>query len=97
MDHGVATRWEKYDIRLNIERNWKALAPKLAGKLYVYMGAEDNFYLEGATILLKQSLKNLGSDAVVEIFPGRDHGSLMDKALRERIAAEMAAQFRRIK
>src|SRR5439155_5547633 len=71
----VAKTWEAYDIRLLLERNWQTLGPKLAGKLHVYMGAEDTFYLEGATILLKESLVKLGSDAVVEVFPGRDHGT----------------------
>src|SRR4029079_6500527 len=64
----VAKSWEPYDIRLRLERHWKELGPKLAGKLHVYMGSEDTFYLEGATILLKESLAKLGSDAVVEIF-----------------------------
>ena len=41
------------------------------------------------------SFARLGSDAVVEIVPGRDHSSLMDSKLRERIAREMAAQSRR--
>ena len=80
---------------LTLERNWKTLGPKLAGKLHVYMGGNDTFYLEGATKLLQESLKKLESDAVVEIFPGKNHGSLMDRAMRERIAKEMAAQFRR--
>lgn len=94
IDLDVARSWEKYDIRLILERDWKALAPKLAGKLHVYMGAEDTFYLEGATVLLKESLAKLGSDAVVEIFPGKDHG-LIDDALRERMRKEMAETFRR--
>jgi len=59
------------------------------------MGGEDTFYLEGATRLLGESLKNLGSDAVVEIFPGKDHGSLMTSALRERMAREMAETFKK--
>jgi dienelactone hydrolase len=92
---GVALAWQKYDIRLVLERNWKTLAPKLAGKLHVYMGSRDNFYLEGATVLLKKTLENLGSDAVVEIFPDRDHGSLMDRDLRDRIAREMAERSRK--
>ena len=71
IDPEVATAWEKYDIRLVLERNWKTLGPKLAGKIHVYMGEEDTFYLEGATALLKESLAELGSDAVVELFPGR--------------------------
>jgi S-formylglutathione hydrolase FrmB len=95
IDPAVATSWERYDIRLVLERNWRALGPKLAGKIHVYMGAEDTFYLDGATRLLKETLTRLGSDAVVEIFPGRDHSSLLDRALRERIRAEMAQQFRR--
>ena len=95
IDPAVAKSWRRYDIRLILEQNWKSLGPKLAGKLHVYMGGEDTFYLEGATKLLQQSLKELGSDAVVEIFPGRNHGSLMDTALRRRIAEEMAAASRK--
>ena len=86
----VAKTWERYDIRLILERNWPTLAPKLKGKLHVYMGDEDTFYLEGATRLLKESLSALGSDAVVEMFPGKDHG-LIDRPLWERMNKEMAA------
>jgi hypothetical protein len=95
IDPQVARSWEKYDIRLVLERNWSSLGPKLAGKLHVYTGSEDTFYLEGAVALLKESLARLGSDAVVEIIPGRNHGTLRDSAMRERIAKEMAAAFRR--
>jgi S-formylglutathione hydrolase FrmB len=95
IDPEVARSWERYDIRLVLERNWKTLGPKLAGKIHVYMGDQDTFYLEGATVLLKESLKQLGSDAVVELFPGKNHGSLMDAKLRDRIAKEMAEQFRK--
>jgi hypothetical protein len=93
----VAKSWEPYDIRLRLERNWKELGPKLAGKLHVYMGSEDTFYLDGATILLKESLDRLGSDAVVEIFPGKDHGSLMTRELRQRIAKEMAESYQKLR
>jgi hypothetical protein len=93
IDPEVAKAWENYDIRLVLERNWKTLGPKLAGKLHVYMGTDDTFYLDGATALLKESLKNLGSDAEVELFPGKDHRTLMDKAMRERIAKEMAEKL----
>src|SRR5439155_20404 len=75
----VARSWETYDICLVLERNWKTLGPKLRGKLHVYVGDKDTFYLDGPTVLLKQSLRKLGSDAVVEVFPGRDHSTLIDK------------------
>ena len=52
VDPETARAWEKYDIRRKLEREWKTLGPKLAGKLHVYTGAEDTFYLEGAVRLL---------------------------------------------
>jgi hypothetical protein len=95
VDTEVARTWEKYDIRLVLERNWPELGPKLAGKLHVFMGDQDTFYLEGATVLLKESLEKLGSDAVVEIHAGKDHGSLLSRALLERIRTEMAEAYLR--
>jgi S-formylglutathione hydrolase FrmB len=95
IDPEVARAWQRYDIRLILEQNWPVLGPKLAGKLHIYMGAEDTFYLDGAVVLLQQTLKRLGSDAVVELFPDRDHGNLLDRALRDRINNEIADQFLR--
>ena len=57
------------------------------------MGDIDTFYLEGATIRLKKSLAELGSDAVVEIHEDRDHFNLMQGGLRQRIRKEMTARF----
>jgi S-formylglutathione hydrolase FrmB len=91
----VAAAWEKYDIGLVLKRNWKRLGPRLAGKIHVYMGEEDTFYLEGATRLLKGTLAELKSDAVVELFPKKNHGTLVDAALRKRMNAEMAAAARK--
>ncbi len=96
VDAAVAKTWERYDIRLALENNWRTLGPKLAGKLHVYVGGADTFFLEGPVRLLKESLSKLGSDAAVEIVPGKDHGSLMDAAMRHRIAREMAEQYHRL-
>jgi S-formylglutathione hydrolase FrmB len=94
IDPKVAAAWKRYDIGLTLRNRWAKLGPKLAGKLHVYMGDMDTFYLDGAVQLLQADFKRLGSDAKVELFPG-DHGSVMTRALRERIDAEMAAQFQR--
>jgi len=96
IDPEVARAWEAYDIRLVLERNWPVLGPKLKGKLHVIMGDTDTFYLEGAVKLLKESLAQLGSDAVVEMVAGRDHGSLLDAALAARINREMHAAVRSV-
>lgn len=89
IDPAVAKAWEAYDIRLVLERNWPALGPKLKGKLHVITGGIDTFYLEGAVRLLKQSLAKLGSDAVVEVIPRKDHSTVMDLALARRLNGEM--------
>ena len=87
----AAKAWEAYDIRLVLERNWPTLGPKLRGKLHVHMGDLDTFYLEGAVRLLKESLAALGSDAVVEVIPGKDHSSILDPELAARLDREMNA------
>jgi len=93
VDLKTATTWEQYDIRLVLQRNWKTLAPRLKGKLHVFMGSVDTFYLEGATIRLKQTLAELGSDAVVEIHEDRDHFNLLRGGLSQRIRKEMTSAF----
>jgi hypothetical protein len=89
IDPEVAKSWEAYDIRLVLERNWAERGPKLAGKIHVITGGMDTFYLEGAVKLLKESLAKRDSDAVIEIIPGRDHGSVLDAELARRLDREM--------
>lgn len=73
IDVQTAKFWEPYDIRLKLEREWSVLAPKLKGKLHIYAGEKDTFYLEGATRRLAETLKALGSDATVEIIDDMPH------------------------
>jgi hypothetical protein len=94
IDPVTAKAWEPYDIRLKLEREWKTLGPKLAGKLHVWMGDVDTFYLDGATRLLMESQAQLKSDAVVEMFPGKTH-SLVNAALRKRMNEEMSAVLKK--
>src|ERR1019366_10771793 len=49
IDHKVAEYWkERYDLTHIMERDWKSLGPKLAGKLHVCVGDADSFYLDRA-------------------------------------------------
>lgn len=89
----VAEAWKQYDIRLRLEQNWPTIGPQLAGKLHVFMGEVDTFFLEGATRNLKASLAKLGSDAVIEILPGKNHFNLFNSGLSARIHQEMVDAF----
>ncbi len=93
IDAKVAEAWRPYDIGLTLRTHWKELEPRLRGKLHVYMGDMDTFYLDGAVRLLQKDMAELKSDAKIDIVPG-DHGSMMTAALRKRIDQEIAAQFR---
>ncbi len=59
IDHDVAQYWkENFDLRYILERDWDVLGPKLEGKLHVYVGDMDNYYLNNAVYLTEQFLEN---------------------------------------
>jgi hypothetical protein len=59
IDKDVASYWkENYDLRHILERDWARLGPKLQGKIRVFMGDTDTFYLEEATLLLEKFLES---------------------------------------
>jgi pimeloyl-ACP methyl ester carboxylesterase len=97
IDAEIAKHWEQYDLRLVLERNWEKLGPKLKGKLHVYVGSKDTFFLEAAVGLLKESQNRLKSDAVIDIIPGRNHSTLIDDDLIDRIKAEMVKRYKETK
>jgi S-formylglutathione hydrolase FrmB len=45
IDRGVAMQFEKYDLRLVVERNWATLGAKLRGKIHVWVGEDDDYFL----------------------------------------------------
>lgn len=59
IDPSVARYWrENYDLRFILERDWKTLGPKLRGKIHIYCGDMDNYYLNNAVYLMEEFLKN---------------------------------------
>ena len=58
IDHDVAKYWqENYDLRFILQRDWKTLGPKLKGKIHIYCGDMDNYYLNNAVYLMEDFLK----------------------------------------
>lgn len=58
IDPQVAAYWlEHYDLRHILERDWAVLGPKLQGKLHIYVGDMDNYYLNNAVYLTETFLK----------------------------------------
>ncbi len=67
-----------YDLRYNLEKNWAKIGPDLAGKIHVYCGDMDNYYLNLAVYHLEDFLKaaeNPRAEAVFEYGrPMKPHG-----------------------
>lgn len=58
IDKKVADYWrENYDLRYILERDWKTLGPKLEGKIHIFCGDMDNYYLNDAVYLMEDFLK----------------------------------------
>jgi hypothetical protein len=100
VDPKVVAYWgEHYDIAHRIESNWPTLAPSLSGKIHVFVGTEDTFYLDGAEHRLQALLDRLHANAQFTFVPGKSHFDLYQQgddkyALFDRIAAEMYAVAR---
>jgi hypothetical protein len=59
IDRSVAEYWrENYDLGYILRRDWKTLGPKLKGKIHIYCGDMDNYYLNNAVYLVEDFLKN---------------------------------------
>jgi hypothetical protein len=59
IDPEVAEYWRKnYDLRFILERDWKTLGSKLKGKIHIYCGDMDSYYLNDAVYLMEEFLEN---------------------------------------
>jgi len=59
IDHSVAEHWrENYDLRYILERDWERLGHKLKGKIHIYTGDMDNWYLNNAVYLMEEFLES---------------------------------------
>jgi hypothetical protein len=62
IDPQVAAYWrEHYDLRYILERDWATLGPKLQGKIHIYCGSADTYFLNDAVYLMEDFLKQTGS------------------------------------
>ncbi len=76
IDHAIAARWEKYDLKKILEKNWATLGPRLQGKIWIWAGDMDGLYSNVATRFLKMYLDNTEnprSDAKITFTPMAGH------------------------
>ena len=77
IDRSVAAYWrEHYDLGHILKRDWAKLGPKLEGKLHIYVGEADNYFLNNAVYLVEDFLKttkNPHYNGEVDYEPRAEH------------------------
>jgi hypothetical protein len=81
IDRTTAAYWhEHYDLNAILQRDWETLGPKLQGKLHLYVGSDDTYFLNDAVYLMEDFLKTTGTpghgvpyDGEVKYGPRAEH------------------------
>lgn len=96
IDHGVADYWrDHYDLRSILQRNWKTLGPKLTGKIHIYVGTADTYYLNLAVKLLQNFMANTSDPHDAGDFHygiGQPHGYTGDPGVPAAVGALTVTQ-----
>ncbi len=62
INHQTAEYWkEHYDLNAVLQRDWNTLGPKLQGKIHLYVGSDDTYFLNDAVYLMEDFLKTTGT------------------------------------
>jgi len=96
----VVQYWhEHFDLANIVETTWRQRGPMLKGRIHLFVGTADTFYLDGAAHLFEARLAKLGAEPHFTYIPNKTHFDLYaigdDRtALFDQIGAEMYAVAR---
>lgn len=77
VDAKVMAYWhDHYDLANIVQTHWAERGADLKGRIHLYVGTADTFYLDGAAHKLDAVLQALGAQAHFTFIPGRTHGDL---------------------
>jgi hypothetical protein len=100
IDPAVVAYWrDHYDIAYRLQQQWPQLKADLDGKIHLYVGTADTFYLDGAAHKLQAVLDGLHAKSEFHFVPNRTHFDLYAQgkdrqALLKQISWEMYAVAR---
>jgi len=90
IDKSVLNHWKQYDLRLVMQKDWQVLGPKLHGKIRIWVGDADTYFLNNAVHLLDGFLSEAkpAYGGKITYGPGKDHNwsGISEKAMMEEMA-----------
>ena len=93
IDHNAAEHWKSYDLRRVLESNWAKLGPKLRGKLHIWVGEADDYFLNNAVHKLDNFLSRAEPPFEGSITYGRGQGHCWSGLSRTDMLKQMAARL----
>jgi enterochelin esterase-like enzyme len=100
VDPAVVQYWhDHFDLANIVDTTWAQRGAMLKGRIHLFVGTADTFYLDGAAHLFEARLTKLGAEPHFTYIPDKTHFDLYDVgkergALFDRIGAEMYAVAR---
>lgn len=97
VDPAVVAYWrENFDIAHRMKRDWPALKADLDGKIHLFVGTADTFYLDGSAQKLQAVMEGLKAKTDFRFIPNKTHFDLYQQgenkmALLHEISWEMYA------
>jgi S-formylglutathione hydrolase FrmB len=79
----VIEKWKKYDLNLAIRNKYTSNRQKLDNKINIVVAENDDFFLDGAVMMLDSSLKELGIKANIRFLIDGGHNTWTDSIRRE--------------
>jgi hypothetical protein len=90
IDRDVVEHWKQYDLRRVLQKDWPTLGPKLRGKLHIWVGEADDYFLNNAVHLLDDFLKEGKPAYEGRITYGAGQGHDWEGLSEAKTMAEMA-------
>lgn len=97
IDKSVLEHWKRYDLRLLLQNNWQTLAAKLRGKIRIWVGEADNYFLNNAVHMFDDFLSKAQPPAEAKIFYGVGKGHCWLGISERQMMEEMVAATERQK
>lgn len=94
IDPSVVNDWKRYDLALYVQQHWGSLSKKLTGKVHIYAGGEDNFYLNKAVEAFVKKAASVNASITAETIPGANHWSIWSPTFTQRVQKEIDARIR---
>jgi hypothetical protein len=76
IDTTAVESWSRYDLAKYVTDNWATIGSKLQGKIYIWAGTQDPYFLNNGVLGFEENLlelENPKSDAIIEFSPNKGH------------------------